>query len=278
MAQYLIQDTTLTSIADAIRNKTGANEPIAVSNMATAIEGISDEGSGGSTTNTEFEDALMTGTISGNYTNNRIATLRGYAFASCKKLISVSLPNVTTSISQTGLFRDCSVLETVSMPNAKGGLGTQVFMNCYALTNIDFADEITSIGSQTFSYCKALVSLCFPKVTTVSGSAFSYCTSLETIDFSGSITLINTSLFSNCTALATLILRNTTMLTLSNVNAFTNTPIAGGTGYIYVPTALVETYKADSKWSTYAAQFRALEDYTVDGTITGELDSAKIAA
>lgn len=39
---------------------------------------------------------------------------------------------------------------------------------------------------------------------------------------------------------------------------------------------LVDTYKADTNWSTYAAQFRALEDYTVDGTITGELDESKI--
>lgn len=40
--------------------------------------------------------------------------------------------------------------------------------------------------------------------------------------------------------------------------------------------ALVDSYKAATNWSTYATQFRALEDYTVDGTITGELDSTKI--
>lgn len=49
-----------------------------------------------------------------------------------------------------------------------------------------------------------------------------------------------------------------------------------GTGYIYVPRALVDTYKAATNWSTIADQFRALEDYTVDGTITGELDESKI--
>lgn len=54
------------------------------------------------------------------------------------------------------------------------------------------------------------------------------------------------------------------------------TPIANGTGYIYVPSALIEQYKVAENWSTYASQFRALEDYTVDGTITGELDETKI--
>lgn len=45
MAQYLIQDTTLTGIADAIRKKTGSNEAIKVSDMASQIEGITTGGS-----------------------------------------------------------------------------------------------------------------------------------------------------------------------------------------------------------------------------------------
>jgi hypothetical protein len=31
-----------------------------------------------------------------------------------------------------------------------------------------------------------------------------------------------------------------------------------------------------TNWTTFSAQFRALEDYTVDGTTTGELDESKI--
>jgi hypothetical protein len=44
--------------------------------------------------------------------------------------------------------------------------------------------------------------------------------------------------------------------------------------YIYVPSNLVSNYS--NQWKDTGAQFRALEDYTVDGTITGELDPAKI--
>ena len=62
---------------------------------------------------------------------------------------------------------------------------------------------------------------------------------------------------------------------MSATSAFDSTPIKSGNGYIYVPFALIEQYKAATNWSTYAAQFRALEDYTVDGTITGGLDPAK---
>lgn len=44
MAEYLIQDTTLTGIADAIRGKTGSADPITVSDMAAQIAGITTGG------------------------------------------------------------------------------------------------------------------------------------------------------------------------------------------------------------------------------------------
>jgi hypothetical protein len=90
------------------------------------------------------------------------------------------------------------------------------------------------------------------------------------------VTSIGNYAFGGCQALTTLVLRNTAKVaTLSNSNALKNTPIASGTGYIYAPHALVDSYKAATNWSTYAAQFRALEDYTVDGTVTGELDTTR---
>ena len=81
--------------------------------------------------------------------------------------------------------------------------------------------------------------------------------------------------FIDCKALDTLILSSENICVL-RYSALSNTPIASGTGYIYVPRALLDTYKTATNWSTYANQFRALEDYTVDGTVTGELDESKI--
>lgn len=74
------------------------------------------------------------------------------------------------------------------------------------------------------------------------------------------------------------------------VNISTLTNLVGKsplTGYpsgaclnVYVPENLIETYKAATNWSTCYTQgradFKALEDYTVDGTITGEFDYEKI--
>jgi len=43
-----------------------------------------------------------------------------------------------------------------------------------------------------------------------------------------------------------------------------STPIGSGNGHIYVPKELVEDYKADTNWSTYASFIRPMEDYATD--------------
>lgn len=116
-------------------------------------------------------------------------------------------------------------------------------------------------------------------LASIARRSFYSCTKLITADFpnlSGSIT---TQAFQDCKALAALILRNNAVVSLAATNVFLGaTLITSGTGYIYVPRAVMEEYQIATNWSVYADQFRALEDYTVDGTTTGELDETKIAA
>ena len=76
-----------------------------------------------------------------------------------------------------------------------------------------------------------------------------------------SIVNIGAYAFAGCESLSVVILRSSTMATLADTNAFESTTIASGTGYIYVPAELVDSYKADSVWSTYADKIRAIEDY-----------------
>ena len=104
---------------------------------------------------------------------------------------------------------------------------------------------------------------------------FIKCSELTIVDLPN-VTSIGDFSFYQCAKLTSVILRSTTICRLSNTNAFTYSPIYSGSGYIYVPSSLVDTYKSASNWSAFASQFRALEDYTVDGTITGELDPTKI--
>ena len=172
----------------------------------------------------------------------------------------------------------------------------------FAYSNIETVilhDNITSIGEYCFYFCSKLNSFNIPSnLVTLKNSAFcglqikdkiaipKTCTNIEKFALSFSYwicidwccsTSIQTYCFSNCEYLETFILRNeSSICSLFNTNAFNNTPITSGTGYIYVPSTLIESYKTATNWSTYANQFRALEDYTVDGTVTGELDESKI--
>lgn len=134
-----------------------------------------------------------------------------------------------------------------------------------------------TVGQYAFVHCKKLETVVLPNVTSLEQNGFFYCTALKHLDLASVTYMANNCLFV-ASKLSRLILRNTsgvcTMQT-SNVLAYC-TLIKTGTGYIYVPRALVDSYKAATNWSTYADQFRALEDYTVDGTTTGELDESKI--
>ena len=68
MADYLIQDTTLTGIADAIRGKTGGTGPIPVLGMAGAISGIQTGGGSGSVSQKEVNFYDYDGTLVAAYT------------------------------------------------------------------------------------------------------------------------------------------------------------------------------------------------------------------
>lgn len=132
---------------------------------------------------------------------------------------------------------------------------------------------VTNILTNKFASCAALTKVRFESVTRINDRAFQSCSALTTADFPAATYIGLWSL--GQTALTTLILRSQTVATLYT-NGIGLTPIASSTGYIYVPRALVDSYKAATNWSTYANQFRALEDYTVDGTTTGALDESKI--
>jgi hypothetical protein len=121
--------------------------------------------------------------------------------------------------------------------------------------------NVTSLGSYAFYQCSGLETVKLPKLTSVSTQVFYSCTKLKHADC-GQLGNLPVQTFNACSALTELILRKTgSICTLSNVNAVNNSPIGKGTGYIYVPAALIDTYKANSAWATFVNQFRAIEDY-----------------
>ena len=124
-------------------------------------------------------------------------------------------------------------------------------------------EEVTTVGGEALRDCRNLVSIYLPKCKTLTGYAVGICPLLERADLD-SIETIQAYSFYNCPKLAIVVIRTTSKVcTLSNVNAFTSSGIASGTGYVYVPDNLVDSYKAASNWSTYANQIKGLSELEV---------------
>lgn len=147
-------------------------------------------------------------------------------------ITSYSSDNVV-SLRQYALY-DCSNLVELNLPN------------------------LTTMGTGALGRI-GVSEIDFPKLTSVSISGLTNSRSLSRAKFAA-LEEIKTMSFSY-TALSELILMNNFVTTLSASNCLNGTPISNGTGYIYVPQALIEDYKVATNWVTFANQFRAIEDY-----------------
>lgn len=214
---------------------------------------------------------------------NNLSYKRADGTAEPRPLKTVSAPLCTRI--EHNVFRapldNTGALESVSFPIVTY-VGDSTFVGNTRLESFETEGELTYIGGQLFSGCSGLKRFSAKNTsfrTALSTYVFRDCTSLEYADV-GSVHSLLTECFKNCTSLNYLILRrtqgSTPYTTMSNSNALSTSRLATGEGFILVPSSLMETYKTATNWSLYAGQFRALEDYTVDGTITGDLDETKL--
>ena len=273
----------LVAIADAIREKTGKTDEMTLNQMAVEIDEIA---SG----NTEVEDALLTRTLT-SYENDRITELGRYGLQGMRLMETVSLPNLVKT--PIDAFADCTALKHVSLPKYTGLQGgsrmftrcsaltddsfdipnlihtnTLDFQECTGLTKIPYESQLDYVGDMSFTNC-LIQSANLPNVTGIGFSSFRDCKSLVRVDVGvKQRKTLRKETFEGCSALETCILRADAFLPMENTSAFQGTPIESGTGYIYVPSALVGQYKAATNWTVYADQIRAIEDYS---EITGGL-------
>lgn len=205
-------------------------------------------------------------------------TVGGNAFQNCTSLTKLDLPKAT--VLNGYLVSGCSSLTELNMPNAESGRGfaiagskvehlnlpkfaspgSSVFRNAESLRTV-YMPKLNKLKQFLFMGDTALETVTFPKVESVEGQAMESCSALTYVDLPICKRIVAKG-FNKCSSLETLILRKSDAIcTLANVSAFTSTPIESGTGYVYVPSALVDSYRTAANWSTYANQFRAIEDY-----------------
>ena len=167
MAIKLVDETTLnsnlTSIANAIRLKTGGTSSLAFpAGFVSEIEGIS----GGGIMADDVAEGKISGSISGNAT-----FVRTHAFQSCSSLTTASFPYCTSIESYA--FQYCTSLTEANFPSCIT-IGSYAFQYCNLLSTVNFP-ACTSIGNTGLGYCSLLTTISFPSCIYVGNYAFTAC-------------------------------------------------------------------------------------------------------
>ncbi len=198
---------------------------------------LPDAGSAENTNSAWFADFLTDSSKTVEIYNDKLtSTLGAYAFYERANVTKIELPNI--QYLKERCFYGCENLTTLLLPSLAGYTYQYMAAGCSKLVDVDIHDT-SYVSSYSFQNCTSLTKLDLHKVGTIATYAFTGATKLET-----------------------LIIRTDTVPTLSGTNAFTNTKIkSGGTGYIYVKSALLESFKTATNWSSFSSQFRAIEDY-----------------
>lgn len=145
-----------------------------------------------------------------------------------------------------------------------------MFYNCRNLTELNISSLDTSNVTdmyQMFRLCQSIMQFDLSnfntsKVTNMSQMFMNnnYIEKIDISSFSTQSVTDNSAMFQSCNNLTTLIINNQDLFRITNTNIFAYTPIASGTGYVYVPDNMVETYKTATNWSDYSSQIKPISE------------------
>ena len=213
--------------------------------------------------------------------NNSDNTTMQNMFQGCTNLTTINLLNFDTSnvTNMGGVFGSCNRLTTINLASFNTNKVEQMnsmFQICNGLTELDVSRLNTSNVTnmyQMFYGCFGLTELDVSNFDTSKvanmGYMFYNCgglTELDLSNFDTSSTSVNQNMFQYCRNLTKLIINRQDVFKMTNTNMFQDTPIASGTGYVYVPDNMVETYKSATNWSTYADQIKGMSELPTEET------------
>ena len=171
--------------------------------------------------------------------------------------------NGTTTLATAGKYCDSNIDVNVDVPSNDAELEEQKAITDSILDKsiTEYVnDTVDTLGLYAFAYCRSLTKIRCGAVTRLSNYCLRDCAELTEARFDSLRDTIGNQVFSNCSSLVKLILPSSNMCQLANVNAFQSTPIAKGTGYVYVPDDLVDSYKTATNWATYANQIKPISE------------------
>ena len=145
-----------------------------------------------SITITDFDEKASGAlTIPANIEGFPVTVIGLSAFARCKSLSSITIPDSVTSIGK-GAFAACESLTSITIPDGVTGIGGSAFDLCTSLTNITIPNSVTIVGEKAFSRCYKLTSITIGNgVTNIGDRAFDRCENLSAVTFLGDAPKLN---------------------------------------------------------------------------------------
>lgn len=206
MANYIVNDTDLTSVASAIRTKGGTSRQLVFpSGFVSAINNIQT----GSGTTDELVKKMITGDGIITELPSDITSIRDYAFHTGPLVNFTVLPNGITDIGKYAFYDNTPNI--TSLPSSLKNIGEYAFMQVVrgsvgdSLRTISLPDGLLTIGDFAFANNKYLQLTSIPSsVTSIGAYAFGNCTGLTTITFKGTPIGIESDAFEHCNNLTTI--------------------------------------------------------------------------
>lgn len=136
------------------------------------------------------------------YTQTDSITITGYIANDT----TVTIPSYIAGKKVTGIgygsFYDCTMLESITIPDGVTIIDYNAFFDCTSLASIIIPESVTSIGDDAFRGCTRLESITIPgSVTSIGDAVFYECTSLNSIIISEGVKSIGRSAFYGCMSL-----------------------------------------------------------------------------
>ena len=139
----------------------------------------------------------------------RITKIDDNVFKDCTNLKTVTIPDTVTEIGNSS-FEGCRSLEKINIPDSVIKIGDRAFTNCKSLNNINISNSVVEIGSSSFAGCFSLTSILIPdKVTKISEGLFGKCKSLVNITIPNGVTEIGNLSFAGCESVNSIVIPKT---------------------------------------------------------------------
>ena len=138
------------------------------------------------------------------FSKNENATINDLIPSSFRTVKSVTVTKIT-SVSDSA-FAYCKELEALSLPDGVTSIGAEAFIGCEKLSSFTIPRSVVEIGEGAFKNCAALTEVNVPlNVSVLNSYVFSGCTTLANVSLPNSLIKICEGAFENCSSISGLV-------------------------------------------------------------------------